>query len=271
VVESRLPVNAPPERARRYIVDVREKTLRLEREGRAETLDLYSAEALGALAHLWVTVSWACKYSYQFTWLGRPIIQLPEDIVRLQELVHAVQPDVIIETGVAHGGNQVFLASLCRLLGHGRVIGVDIEVRPPNRAALEAHPLYPLITLIEGSSTDPRVLERVRAQVHPGEQVLVILDSNHTKDHVRGELEAYAPLVGIGSYVVVADGVMESLVDVPRAKPDWDRDNPKRAVEEFLARHPEFEPGSPPRPFDESLIATDLVTYWPDGYLRRVR
>src|SRR6266542_1728093 len=248
----------------RYTVDLEHRALRIERDGQAETVDLYSLQSFSSLSHLWLTVGWALKYSYQFTWLGRPIIQLPEDMVRLQELIYQVRPDVIIETGVAHGGNQVFLASLCRLIGKGRVIGVDIEIRPHNRAALEAHDLFPLITLVEGSSTDPAVVARVKAQVEPGESALVILDANHTKAHVLQELEAYAPLVGVGSYIVAADGIMEALVGVPRARPDWNSDNPKQAVGEFTARHPEFDLVAPPRAFDESVISGP-VTYWPGG------
>ncbi len=254
----------------RYTVDLEQRALRLERDGQVETVDLYSPQSFSALSHLWLTVGWALKYSYQFTWLGRPIIQLPEDMVRLQELIYQVKPDVIVETGVAHGGNQVFLASLCRLMGCGRVIGVDIEIRPHNRAALEAHELYPLITLIEGSSTDPGVVEKVKTAIGATENPLILLDANHAKDHVLQELEAYAPLVGVGSYIIVADGVMEQLGTAPGAKPEWAWDNPRRAVAEFLGRHPEFKPMPPPRPFDESLVR-EPVTYWPEGYLQRMR
>ena len=254
----------------RYTIDTEQRTVRVDSEGSAQTFDLYSPESFAALSRLWLSVGWSLKYSYQFTWLGRPIIQMPEDMVRLQELVCQVKPDVIVETGVAHGGGQVFLASLCRLVGKGRVIGVDIEIRPHNRAALEAHELYPSITLIEGSSTDPLVVEKVRAAIRPGEVALVLLDANHSRDHVLKELEAYGPLVGVGSYVVVADGIMEEIVGAPGARAEWAWDNPKRAVAEFLARHPEFAPVPPPRPFNEGLIDRP-VTYWPDGYLRRVR
>jgi cephalosporin hydroxylase len=254
----------------RYTIDTDQQIVHVEDGGKAEKFDLYSPEGFAALSRLWLTVGWCMKYSYQFTWLGRPIIQMPEDMVRLQEMVYQVRPDVIVETGVAHGGGQVFLASLCKLLGKGRVIGVDLEIRPHNRAALQAHELSPLITLVEGSSTDPAVVEQVRAAVRPGEMALVLLDANHSKDHVLAELEAYAPLVGVGSYVVVADGIMEDLVGVPRAAADWAWDNPKGAIAEFLARHPEFASVPPPRPFNECL-ADRLVTYWPEGWLRRIR
>ena len=253
----------------RYTVDAAQRTLEVTRDGKTETLDLYSPASFRALSDLWLTVGWSLKYSYQFTWLGRPIIQMPEDMIRIQELVYRLQPDVIIETGVAHGGGQVFFASLCKLLGKGRVIGVDIEIRRRNRAALEAHELYPLITLLEGSSVDPAVVQSVRAAVQPAEAVLVILDSNHTKAHVLAELEAYAPLVSVGSYIIVADGITEHLGTAPRANPEWAWDNPRRAAAEFLGHHPEFKPMPPPRSFDESLVQ-EAVTYWPEGYLRRV-
>jgi cephalosporin hydroxylase len=253
----------------RYTVDLSERTIEVETEGKRETFELYSPRGFEVLSRTWLTVGWSLKYSYQFTWLGRPIIQLPEDMVRLQELIYQAKPDVIVETGVAHGGNQVFLASLCRLLGRGRVIGVDIEIRPHNRAALENHELHSLITLIEGSSTDPAVVERVRAAMGTPDKVLILLDANHTKDHVRQELEAYGPLVGLGSYIIVADGIMDQLATAPRGMPEWIWDNPRRAVAEFLSQHPEFEPIVPPRPFDESLVQRP-ITYWPDGYLRRV-
>ena len=254
----------------RYTIEVEQQRIQVETDGRTDTFDLYSPEGFAALSRLWLTVGWSLKYSYQFSWLGRPIIQLPEDMIRVQELVYQVRPDVIVETGIAHGGGQVFFASLCKLLGKGRVIGVDIEIRPHNRAALEAHELYPLITLIEGSSTDPATVEQVRAHIRPGESVLVLLDASHTKDHVLRELELYSPLVGVGSYIIAADGIMAELAGVPRAKPEWAWDNPKRAGAEFSAHHPEFQPVPPPRPFNESLIS-HAVSYWPDGYLRRLR
>jgi len=160
--------------------------------------------------------------------MGRPIIQLPEDIVRIQEVIYALQPDVIIETGVAHGGSLVFYASLFSAMGKGRVIGVDIEIRPHNRRAIEAHPLSRLITLIEGSSIEPETIARVKAQIRLGEKVMVILDSNHTRDHVRAELEAYAPLVAIGSYIVACDGIVRDLQGAPRGRLGVEQSGPGR-------------------------------------------
>jgi cephalosporin hydroxylase len=235
---------------------------------KARELQLYSPEAFHELSHLWMKVGWALKYSYRFTWMGRPIIQLPEDIVRLQELLFGLQPDVLIETGIAQGGSLVFYASLFKALGHGRVVGVDVEIRPHNRAAIEAHPLKPLITLVEGDSVAPETLARVRALVRPNERVLVMLDSNHTRAHVLAELRAYAPLVSPGSYLLVADGVMQDLYDVPGGKPEWREDNPLGAITEFLAETPEFSRFEPPPPFSESPL-TERITYWPGGCLLR--
>src|SRR5690606_19131155 len=145
------------------------------------------------------------KYVYGFSWMGRPIIQLPEDMIRIQEVVYRLKPDVIVETGVAHGGSLIFYASLCKAMERGRVIGIDIEIRPHNRKAIEAHELAGFITLVEGSSTDPAIVQEVKSLVAPGETAIVILDSNHSKQHVLDELEAYADLVSVGSYIVACD------------------------------------------------------------------
>jgi cephalosporin hydroxylase len=249
----------------RTVIDEQRARIVLE-DGRE--LDLYSPEAFSLLSRLWLRVSWALKHPYTFTWLGRPLIQHPEDVLRLQETIHQVQPDVILETGVAHGGSLVFHATLCKALGKGRVIGVDVEIRAHNRQAIEAHVLAPLITLVEGDSTAPATVERVRSLIRPGERVLVILDSNHTRDHVARELEAYSPLVGPGSYIVATDGSMEFLHDVPRGRPEWAWDNPRAAALAFAGRHPEFVLQDPPFAFNESPI-TERVTHWPDAYLQR--
>jgi cephalosporin hydroxylase len=249
-------------------IDTTSRTLTVDTAGAPRILDLYTAEAFEALSREWVRLGWQLKYSYGFTWFGRPVIQLPEDLIRLQEALYAVAPDVIVETGVAHGGSLIFHASLCKALGRGRVVGVDIDIRKHNRAAIEQHALAPFITLLEGSSTSPAIVDAVRAQVRHGERVLVILDSNHSRDHVRAELEAYAPLVSPGSYLVAADGIMRDLTDVPGGHRDWRWDNPAVAVADFLQAHPEFELSPPRRGFDESSTPND-VTYWPDGWLRR--
>ena len=234
-----------------------------------ESQPLYCDASFRMLSDLWVKVGWNQKYSYTFSWLGVPIIQLPEDMIRYQEAVARIKPDVIVETGVAHGGSAIYSASLCRLLGKGRVIAVDIEIRPHNRRAIESHALADLVTLVEGSSTSKEVVETVKEQIRPGETVLVVLDSNHSRAHVRDELEAYAPFVTPGSYIVATDGIMRDLTDAPRGAPGWDRDNPAQAARDFAAAHPDFVIEQPAWPFNESTLA-DNVTHWPDAWLRRV-
>lgn len=227
-----------------------------------------SPEAFKLVSNAWLRCGWDTKYVYSFAWMGRPIIQLPEDVLRIQEVIYAVKPDVIVETGVAHGGSLVFYASLFKAMGKGRVIGIDIEIRPHNRAAIEAHEMKPLITLVEGSSTDPAIVGSVKAMIAPGETVLVLLDSNHTKGHVLDELEAYGPMVTPGSYIVATDGIMKQVAGAPRSAPDWTWNNPLDAAVEFAAKHPEFSLEEPPFPFNEGVV-TERVTYWPQGFLKR--
>lgn len=252
----------------RFTLDTEARSLTLEEAGQARTLDLYSKEAFEVITRQWVRVGWNQKYQYTFSWMGRPIIQLPEDMIRIQEVIFRLQPDVIIETGVAHGGSLIFYSSLCRAMGCGRVIGIDIEIRPHNRAAIEAHPMNDRITLIEGSSTDPSVVARVKSLVSPGESVLVILDSNHTYAHVSSELEVYAGLVPTGSYIVATDGIMYDLADVPRGVPTWTADNPTCAARDFLVNHPEFMLEQPAWPFNESGLDQN-ITHWPGAWLKR--
>ncbi len=233
-----------------------------------ETLPLYSRAGFELLSKLWLKVGWNQKYTYTFSWFGRPMIQLPEDMFRLQEAIYRVKPDVIIETGVAHGGSLIFHASLCKAMGRGRVIGIEIALRAPNRAAIEAHELAPLITLVDGGSTDPETVAKVRSLIAPDETAMVLFDSNHTKAHVAAELEAYAPLVTPGSYLVAMDGLMEDLTDVPRGEAGWATDNPAEAARDFAARHPEFTLEQPPWPFNESELGSN-VTHWNSAWLRR--
>jgi len=237
--------------------------------GATRTLDLYSKDAFEAISEVWLTLSWQAKYSYTFTWMGRPIVQLPEDMVRLAEVIYSVKPDVIIETGIAHGGSLVYYASLLKAMGKGRVIGVDIEIRPHNRAAMEAHELKPMITMIEGSSIDPGIVAQVKSHIKPGETILLILDSNHSKAHVAAELAAYQDVVTKGSYIVSTDGIMRSVYDTPRGNPNWKHDNPCAANEEFLARHPQFVLEDPRWRFNESDL-DKVITNWPDSYLKRI-
>lgn len=250
-------------------IDTERKQITIEKNGATRTLELYSREAFEHISHQWLKVGWNQKYPYTFSWMGRPIIQLPEDILRVQEVVYRVKPDVIIETGVAHGGSLIFYASLCKAMGKGRVIGVDIEIRPHNRQAIETHELASFVTLIEGSSIGKDVVSRVKSLVKTGETVLVILDSNHARRHVLAELEAYHDLVSIGSYIVATDGSMKDLYDVPRGKPEWVKDNPTVAALEFAQSHPEFVIEQPPWQFNQSDLAEN-ITHWPGAWLRRL-
>jgi cephalosporin hydroxylase len=250
-------------------VDLKQGTVSVDEDGVVTTHRLDTAEAFNIISDVWLRAGWDNKYVYSFTWLGRPIIQLPEDMFRLQEVIHTLRPDVIVETGVAHGGSLVFYASLCKAMGCGRVIGVDVEIRPHNRAAIESHALAPLITLIEGSSIDSAVVEQVGSQIEPGEKVLVLLDSCHTKQHVLGELSAYSKLVSPGSYIVAMDGIMEKVAGGPRTEPDWSWNNPRQAALEFVANHPDFTIEEPPFVFNEGNVS-QRVTYWPAAFIKRV-
>jgi cephalosporin hydroxylase len=254
-------------RLMRIIIDTAEKSL-VAADGRR--LDLYGKEAFELISELWLKTSWNQKYSYTFTWLGRPIIQHPEDLIRLQEIIFTLRPDVIIETGVAHGGSLIFYASLFSAMGgKGRVVGVDIEIRPQNRLAIEAHELASYIALVEGDSAAPNVVKRVQQFIRPGDKVLVILDSNHTKAHVAKELEAYAPLVSPGSYIVATDGIMRLVHDTPRGKAQWVSDNPMEAASEFAAQRPDFVLEEPKWRFNESELDR-TITAWPGAWLKRV-
>jgi cephalosporin hydroxylase len=253
----------------KLVIDTDRRLLTCDRDGDSEEFPLYSDRAFELISEQWLKVGWNQRYSYTFSWFGRPIIQLPEDMVRAQEVIYRVRPDVILETGVAHGGSLIFYASLCRAMSRGRVIGVDIEIRPHNREAISGHELGSLITLVEGSSTAATTVAQVTAMVRAGERVLVFLDSNHTHAHVLAELEAYHGLVSTGSYIVATDGIMRDLGDAPRGQRDWENDNPATAAAEFAARHPEFVLEQPAWPFNESGLSHNL-THWPGAWLRRV-
>ena len=250
-------------------IDPEKSLVTVEDERGTRSYPMDSREAFEVVSDAWLRVGWDNKYVYSFTWLGRPLIQMPEDVLRIQEVIHEVGPDVIVETGVAHGGSLMFYASLCKALDRGRVVGIDVEIRPHNRKAIEEHNLSSLMTLIEGSSIDSEVVDQVRAEIGDGEVVVVILDSRHTREHVLAELEAYAPMVTRGSYVVVEDGCMAQVAGAPRSDPDWSWNNPLEAIRDFLSRHPEFSCDEPPFRFNEGNVEK-RVTYWPQGYLRRV-
>jgi cephalosporin hydroxylase len=251
----------------RIVIDTETKTLAT---GDGRTIDLYGREAFELISNLWLKTSWNQKYSYTFTWMGRPIIQHPEDLVRLQEVIYFSKPDVIIETGVAHGGSLIFYASLLKGMGKpGRVIGIDIEIRPHNRKAIENHELSDYITLIEGDSAAPDIIERAGETIRPNDTVLVLLDSNHSYAHVMKELEAYHQFVTPGSYLVATDGIMQLVHDVPGGRPEWLTDNPKRAAEDFVHMHPQFAIEEPTWAFNESPLHKP-ITAWPSAWLKRI-
>lgn len=220
-----------------------------------QEVPLYSKEGFELLSKLWLKVGWNQRHHYSYNWMGLPVLQLPDDLLRLQEIIFEVKPDVIIETGIAMGGSMLFYASLVKSMNHGRVIGIDVDLRPPNRKKIEEHLLAPFITLIDGDSSDPQIVERLEIG---DEKVLVILDSNHSKGHVKKELEIFSPLVSSGSYLIVCDGFKAEVTDVPRGKSHWREDNPQAATALFLEEHPEFVVESEP-----------FVTHLNGGFLRR--
>jgi cephalosporin hydroxylase len=236
-----------------------------EREKAANVQKLGADPRLRQLAFDFLRETGPYRYTYHFTWLGRPVIQFPQDLVAIQEIIWRVRPDLVIETGVAHGGGLVFYASLLELLGgDGRAVGIDIDIRPHNRAAIEAHPLARRITLLEASSTDEAVADRVR-ELARGRRVLVVLDANHTHAHVLRELELYSPLVQPGSYVIVLDTAIDYLPEGYFPDRPWGKgNNPKTAVEEFLRRSDRFV-------IDEEMRAKLLITVAADGYLKCVK
>lgn len=223
----------------------------------------------------------ASQYSYNYFWLGRPIIQYPQDMVAMQELIWTVKPDLIIETGIAHGGSLILSASMLALLELSeaaekgevvdpakpkrKVLGIDIDIRPHNKDAIEAHPMASRIEMIQGSSIAPEIMDQVRKVAAGYSRVLISLDSNHTHEHVLEELKLYAPLTSVGSYCVVFDTVVEDLPKELAGNRPWGPgDNPKTAVFEYLKTHPEFE-------IDKSVENKLLITVAPDGFLKRVR
>jgi len=239
---------------------------RFSDEVRANIDRLMADADIQALSRAWLTEITRHKYTYNFGWLGRPVIQLPQDLLAVQEIIWRVKPDLVVETGIAHGGSLIHSASLLELLGgDGLVVGVDVDIRAHNRREIEAHPLAKRIRMIEGSSTDPAVVAAVGELAQGRQSVLVMLDSDHTHAHVLRELELYAPLVTRGSYLVVFDTLIEDLPDELFTGRRWGKgNNPKTAVWQFLATTDRFE-------IDGLIAGKLLLTCAPDGYLRCVR
>ena len=233
------------------------------------------------LSRIWLRDTLKHRYTYNFSWQGRPIIQYPQDMIAMQELIWLIKPDLIIETGIAHGGSLIFSASMlaqldmCDAIEAGvsfnpkesrrKVLGIDIDIRAHNRAAIEAHHMVSRIQMIQGSSIAPEIIEQVKQFAAGYGRILVCLDSNHTHAHVLAELEAYAPLTSVGSYCVVFDTIIEDLPSAMFPDRPWGPgDNPKTAVWEYLKAHPEFE-------IDKQIDYKLLISVAPDGYLKRVR
>jgi cephalosporin hydroxylase len=247
-----------------------------------ENIDKASKDRdLLGLSNVWIREVIRYNYAHNFSWLGRPILQVPQDIYAVQEIVWNVKPDLIIETGIAHGGSLILSASMLALLDYceaaerglavdpresrRRVVGVDIEIRPHNREAIEAHPMAHLIEMIEGSSVAPDVIDKVKTAAKAHKKVLLFLDSNHTHDHVLAELKAYAPLVSVGSYCVVWDTGIEDLPEHFCSDRPWGKgNNPKTAVYEYLKSTDCFE-------IDKLINHKLMITAAPDGFLRRVK
>lgn len=235
-----------------------------EAECKAEIADQGQNPRLKELARDFYNESAKHKYTYHFSWMGRPIIQLPQDMMAMQEIIWQVKPDLVIECGIAHGGSILYYASLLELQGHGEVLGIDRDIRPHNREAIEAHPMFKRVSMIEGSSLDPAIAEQVRAAA-AGKKVIVVLDSNHTHEHVLEELRLYASLVSVDSYCVVMDTVVENMPEDAFPDRPWGKgNNPRTAVWAFLEENRDFE-------IDSQIHNKLLITVAEDGYLRRIR
>jgi cephalosporin hydroxylase len=226
---------------------------------------------LKSFSRAWQVEAAKHNYIYNFSWLGRPIIQLPQDVFAMQELIWSIQPDLIVETGIAHGGSLIFSASMLELnaacggVQDALVLGIDIDIRAHNREAIEAHPMTKRIKMIQGSSISPQIIEQVHAVAKGRQRVLVCLDSNHTHDHVLAELNAYAPLTSVGSYCVVFDTAIEEVPAAMSAERQWGPgNNPMTAVHEFLKTTDRFE-------IDREISNKILITVAPDGYLRCIK
>lgn len=240
--------------------------------GKARNITALSGdEELRRFSRSWQVAAAKHNYIYNFSWLGRPIIQLPQDMIAMQELIWSIQPDLIIETGIAHGGSLIFSASMleinaaCGGDANGEVLGIDIDIRAHNRTAIEAHPMSRRIKMIQGSSIAPETIEQVQAAAAGKQRVLVFLDSNHTHDHVLAELKAYAPITSVGSYCVVFDtAIEEAPIEMFADRPWGPGNNPKTAIREFLKTTDRFV-------IDHNISNKLLITVAPDGYLRRIK
>jgi cephalosporin hydroxylase len=234
-----------------------ERTNRIKKQGASSEIQAKAAQFTGE--------SIKSGYSYNFSWMGRPIIQYPQDMIAMQELVWEIKPDLIIETGIAHGGSLIYYASLLELIGHGEVVGIDIDIRAHNRKEIESHSLFKRIRMIEGSSTSEDVVDQIREMSAGKKGIMVCLDSNHTHDHVLKELNLYAPFVSLGSYLIAFDTIVEDLPAQLIQDRPWSKgNNPKTAVWEFLKNNDHFE-------VDTQIDDKLLISVAPQGYLKRVK
>jgi len=243
----------------------KDKIKEFEEEKKTAIKQMASDEKLHSLTREWFNASCTHNYSYNYSWMGRPIIQYPQDIVAMQEIIWQVKPDLIIETGIAHGGSLILYASLLQLVGgDGQVLGIDIDIKPHNLQAIKSHPMFDRITLVEGSSIDNTIATQVTEFASGKQSILVILDSNHTHAHVLRELELYSPLVTKDSYLVVYDTVVEDMDENAFPNRPWGKgNNPKTAVHEFLKLNERFI-------IDKQIQNKLQITVAPDGYLRCV-
>jgi cephalosporin hydroxylase len=251
----------------KILIDTKNNTINIKNK----TINIYSKKSFEYISDLWIKLGWNQKYSYTFTWLGRPIIQVPEDIVRLQELIFQIKPTKIVETGIAHGGTAILFASILdQIKNKGKVIAVDIKIRSKNLKAIKSHSLSKYIKLFEGSSTDSKIFKNLRKNIKKNDKVFVFLDSNHTFDHVYNELIMYSKIVSKNSYIVACDGVMNLVNDTPRGKKEWITDNPIKAIKKFLKNNDNFVLNEPNWLFNESKL-NKRITHSPMCFLKRIK
>jgi cephalosporin hydroxylase len=245
-----------------YITET-DSSIILKNENGQEEVKLYTKEGFEMLSNLWIKVAAEFKVNYELTWLGRPIIQFGSDMIMLQELIWEVKPDIFIETGIAHGGSLIYTASLFEMIGNGRVIGIDIDIREHNKVAILAHPMFKRISMIEGSSIADSTILALEKQLESGEKIMVMLDSNHSREHVLNEINLYSKYIPVGSYLIVQDGAQKWVADIPRGKSEWKDDNPLNAIDDFLKVNSDFV-------VDETYTRLG-ITQSPKGFLKRIK
>jgi len=245
-----------------YITET-DSSIILKNENGQEEVKLYTKEGFEMLSNLWIKVAAEFKVNYELTWLGRPIIQFGSDMIMLQELIWEVKPDIFIETGIAHGGSLIYTASLFEMIGNGRVIGIDIDIREHNKVAILAHPMFKRISMIEGSSIADSTILALEKQLESGKKIMVMLDSNHSREHVLNEINLYSKYIPVGSYLIVQDGAQKWVADIPRGKAEWIDDNPLCAIDDFMKTNNDFV-------VDETYTRLGISSS-PGGYLKRIK